>query len=601
MSTTPTPLSMIEVGSYDLTFSAQSKALRLSAALVSSGSEGVYDIEFTLDATEAIVPPGLTVKWVHPMVDTHLRWMTRGHGALPIVPWRGGSSVSSKATSHAPVYSLFSMDGTNQLTFAISETVNPATLRARLSEEEAVLYCEAEIPARTSPCLPRHAFRLRLDTRPVSYAEALKDVESWWTQFIECRPMPVPDAARLPMYSTWYSFHQHLSADAVEAQCRLAKDMGMDAVIVDDGWQTDDTQRGYAWCGDWEAVESKFPDFPAHVRRVQDMDMKYLLWFSVPFVGVHSKAYSRFRDCLLPGREDAQWWCLDPRCQPARDYLIEVYEHFVRDIGIDGLKLDFVDAFSEPAAGTPPQESLERRDVTVAEAAASLLAEISDRLQAINPEIMLEFRQSYIGPAMRRCGNIFRVGDVPNDFHSNRINAIDLRLLSGRTAVHSDMVMWNPLDSVESAAMQLLHVLFAVPQISVLLDRIPADHRRMLTYYLDFWRTHRDLLLDGRLVPLEPGMHYPQVQARTPEKWLVAVYGNTVVELPEDVPERAYLVNGTLTPGIVVEIPSTINTTRALKVVDCMGKCVRETELQLTPGLTRIDVPPAGTATLAAN
>ena len=53
---------------------------------------------------------------------------------------------------------------------------------------------------------------------------------------------------------------------------------------------------------------------------------------------------------------------------------------------------------------------------------------------------MIEFRQSYIGPAIRKYGNIFRAGDCPADILSNRIHTIDLRLTSGSTAVHSDML-----------------------------------------------------------------------------------------------------------------------------------------------------------------
>lgn len=595
-STPPTPSCLIEVGPYALTFETETPDVALSAKVLAPVEEGVYDILFEAVAATPIPPPPLSVAWKHPMVDTHLRWMSRGNGALPLVPWGRSSTVQARATSQAPVYTLLDIGGTNRLTFAVSETVNPTVLRARVSEEEATLYCGAEIAARTSPARKQHTFRLRMDLRPVAYMDSLRDVSQWWEQFDECRPMPVPDTARLPMYSTWYSFHLHLTAETVENQCRLAKELGMDAVIVDDGWQTDDTQRGYSWCGDWQTVKTKFPDFPAHVRRVQAMGMKYLLWFSVPFVGINSRAYERFKDCLLPGGDNAQWWCLDPRCEPARDYLIETYEHFVRDVGVDGLKLDFVDAFGEPAPGTETTDGPPRRNVTVAEAAASLLAEIADRLRAINPDVMLEFRQSYIGPAMRRCGNIFRVGDVPNDFHSNRIHAIDLRLLSGNTAVHSDMVMWHPDDSVESAAMQLLHTLFAVPQISVLIDELPDAHRRLIKRYLEFWRANRDLILDGRLTPFEPGMHYPQVHAQTPDKWLAAVYGNTVVTLPHDLPRTTFLVNGTFSSRIVLDVPSVARSAAALRITDCTGDCVREEAFPFRAGLTAIEIPPAGIA-----
>jgi alpha-galactosidase len=66
------------------------------------------------------------------------------------------------------------------------------------------------------------------------------------------------------MYSTWYSFHLGLSADRVEEQCRLAKDIGCGGVIVDDGWQTETVDRGYSSCGDWEPAPTKFPSMRKH-------------------------------------------------------------------------------------------------------------------------------------------------------------------------------------------------------------------------------------------------------------------------------------------------------------------------------------------------
>lgn len=589
----------LRAGTYTLEFSADLAGCESSARMLASGADGIYEIEFTATSPIAVAPPRLKVEWLHPMVDTHLRWTTQRPGAVPIMPWKGAASVQSRGTSNPPVYGLLSIAGLNRLTFAISDAVNPAVLRAQLFEEDAVLHCSAEIAPRTTPASRTHSFRLRLDCRPVTYAEALQGIADWWTTFPEYAPLPVPENARLPMYSTWYSFHLGITPQAIEKQCRLAKAIGMDSVIVDDGWQTDDVKRGYAWCGDWEPAPGKFPDFPAHVKRVQALGMKYLLWLSVPFVGIHSKAYGRFKDCLLPnGNADAQWWCLDPRCDAVRDYLIGIYEHYVRDVGVDGLKLDFVDAFGEPPPDSPPPDGPPRRAVTVAEAGASLLAEVADRLRAINPDVMLEFRQSYVGPAMRRCGNIFRVGDVPNDFPSNRINSLDLRVLSGNTAVHSDMIMWHPDDSVESAAMQLWHTLFAVPQISVLIDRLSEPHRQMLTAYLAFWRTHRDLLLDGRLTPFEPGMNYPQAQVQNEREWLAAVYANTLVKMPADLPPRAILVNGTLSSSVAMAVPPGRGIKRRLRVVDCLGQCLSEKAATLSPGLHQLAIPPAGIAYL---
>ena len=70
--------------------------------------------------------------------------------------------------------------------------------------------------------------------------------------------------------------------------------MGFRSVILDDGWQTDDTNRGYGYCGDWEVAEKKIKDMKKHVQVVHDMGMKYLIWYSVPYVGMYSKVWERF-------------------------------------------------------------------------------------------------------------------------------------------------------------------------------------------------------------------------------------------------------------------------------------------------------------------
>ena len=117
--------------------------------------------------------------------------------------------------------------------------------------------------------------------------------------------------------------------------------------------------------------------------------------------------------------------------------------------------------------------------------------------RAIDPEVMIEFRQPYIGPLMRKYGNMFRAGDAPNAYVANRVRTIDLRLLSGETAVHSDMIMWHPDEPVERAALQLLNVMFSVPQVSVRLGEIPRPHLDMVTFYTGYWSENRG---EGRVI-----------------------------------------------------------------------------------------------------
>ena len=94
---------------------------------------------------------------------------------------------------------------------------------------------------------------------------------------------------------------------------------------------------------------------------------------------------------------------------------------------------------------------------------------------------------------MRKYGNMFRSGDCPADYVTNRVHTLDIRMLAGSTAVHADMLMWNRDETAAQASRQLTNILFSVPQVSVRLKEIPAEHRAMLSFYLRLWRENSDL------------------------------------------------------------------------------------------------------------
>lgn len=121
------------------------------------------------------------------------------------------------------------------------------------------------------------------------------------------------------MYSTWYSFHQQLVPAEVEKQCLLAKELGCEAVIVDDGWQTLNNERGYAYCGDWEVSPDRIPDMKGFVDRVHALGMKFILWYSVPFVGRYSKAWSRFAGKYINTYDGPDTAVFDPRFPEVRN------------------------------------------------------------------------------------------------------------------------------------------------------------------------------------------------------------------------------------------------------------------------------------------
>jgi alpha-galactosidase len=557
---------------------------------------GLYDVRLRVSASEPAILPTLTLSWKLPSVDFHYKWNPRCYQNRALDPSVGTANfIQSKANSGMPAYSLYNLDGVNACTWALSDAIHD-TETGGAYRHGKVYECRAVIYGDRMDATREYDVTLRFDFRRIPYYEALRDVSAWWEEMPEYAPCISPEAARAPLLSSWYSYKLDVDPDDLETQCALAKELGMDTVILDDGWQTDQTDFGYQNNGDWEVSVRKFPDFAGHVKRVQDLGMKYMVWFSVPFVGIESKAYPRFKEMgmLMPAREGARWFSLDMRYPQTRAYLAEIYENFVRRYGVDGLKMDFVGSvgLGRDMVDSPD----DRRDcVSIGEGVCRLLDDVMARLRAIRPEILIEFRQIYVGPAMRKYGNMFRAVDCPNSIGDNRVRTLDLRLLCGATAVHADPITWHDDDPVDSAAMQIIHAMFSVPQISRKMTELTEPHRRMLRRQLAFCREHADVLQEGLLRPMYPHMLYPLVMARTDKKLLGAFYSSLPLKIDEVVPEQLLLVNGSYCDELLIDLAEPLGPV-LMTVTACTGELLAEIELDIGAGLHRLAIPPAASA-----
>ena len=560
------------------------------------GGPGLFDLQLRVSADKPALLPTLALSWELPSVDVHYKWNARCYQNRALDPSPGSANeVASNAHSGMPVYCLYNLDGINTCTWALSDAIHDSTTGGAY-EDGKVYRCKAKIHGGKIGMVSEYAVALRFDFRRIPYYAALRDVSRWWEGMDAYRPGVIPEAARMPLLSSWYSYKLNVDPDDLEKQCGMAKEMGMDTVILDDGWQTNQRDFGYQNNGDWEVCTEKFPNFAAHVKRVQALGMKYMVWFSMPFVGIESKAYERFKekDMLMPGREGAKWFCLDPRFKETRAYLAETYENFLVRYGIDGFKMDFISTF-EFGPNMNDREDPRRDGVSLGDGVCKLLDDVMARLKAINPEILIEFRQDYTGPAMRRYGNMFRAVDCPNSIGDNRVRTLDVRLLCGETAVHADPITWHDDEPVHSAAMQMIHTLFSVPQISRKVTELTEPHQRMLRQQMAFFREHRDVLLEGELRPLYPHQLYPLVVAKNRSKLLAAFYSALPLRLDEEIPEQLILVNGSYTPELVLDLARPLGQAR-VTVTSCTGAVILDTEMDLGKGLHKIAVPAAASA-----
>lgn len=558
--------------------------------------EGVFDVVLQLAADAEAQLPEVVLAWQLPYVDFHHKWNSECMLNRALDVGRATANfVTGRANRQAPVYSLYDLEGVNTCTFAMSDAVHDFRLGG-VWDGDNIYSCKATIDSPKVDPTDQYELTLRFDFRRIPYDRSLQDIVTWWAAMPRYAPCPIPDAARLPLLSSWYAYVMDLDRDDLFMQCERAKDMGFDVVILDDGWQTEQLTHGYENNGDWEVSTKKFPDMAGYVKRVQDLGMKFMVWFSVPFVGVDSKAYHTMRQYLLPGREGAKWFGLDPRFPEVRQYLADIYERFVKTYGVDGLKLDFIGSIG----GRPEDETARKPGhdtASIGVGVCRLLDDVTQRLRAVNPEILFEFRQAYIGPAMRKYGNMFRAVDCPNSIGDNRVRTLDVRLLAGDTSVHSDPITWHRDDPNESAAMQLIHALFSVPQISMKMSDLVPGHAQMLRSYLKFWREYRDVLLQGDLRPMYPHLLYPLVIASDQSRCVAAFYGPMPLVCNDDLQDTLILVNGTYQKQLIIDARADLGT-YSVTTTDCLGNVEQHEPICLTRGLHQVAVPAAGHAVL---
>lgn len=558
-------------------------------ATVSISENHIADIEYKTITVKFYRPTiqtqPLKLEWMFYADDIYSTWSPVIRMERSINPNWNKKQTDSKLHSGAPLHALVSSKGKNRLCIAVSDSITPIRISTGICEEQAAVECTLEIFTQTGTFpISEYSVILRLDTRDIAYEDSIRDAVAWWENACGYKATYIPDSALLPLDSLWYSFHQNLSTDEIIKECEQAKLLGMKSVIIDDGWQTDDNNRGYAHCGDWNTSKNKIQDMRELTEQIHALDMKVILWFSVPYMGIYSKSYSKFSHMLLNGSDpDETVFILDPRYGQVREYLTNIYEKAVLDWDLDGLKLDFLDSFYLTEKSKLPDP---KRDTESLEMAIDMLMEdILHRLRAIKQDILIEFRHSYIGPGMRRYGNILRVTDCPMDALKNRGDIINLRLTSGNTAVHSDMLMWNNEASVETAALQLCCVLYSVPQISMRLDQLSQEHKNMIHFYLGFWLTYRDVLLNGQLYANNPESNYSLVWAEKDGIAVYTAYTNPVISCTY---KKTVAVNATMSDMLILMHAEN----KCYRVLDCLGNELKRGIVE-SP-LFNVDVPTAG-------
>jgi alpha-galactosidase len=160
-----------------------------------------------------------------------------------------------------------------------------------------------------------------------------------------CKSKFVSEVQRPILINTWEAaFFQFDDKKLVEI-AKAAKQMGVDLLVMDDGWfgKRDDDNAGL---GDWVVNPNKIKcGLDELVKQVNDLGMKFGIWFEPEMVSEDSDLYRAHPDWVMqiPGRQAVRsrnQLVLDLTRKDVQDYLIESVNKILDSANIYYMKWD---------------------------------------------------------------------------------------------------------------------------------------------------------------------------------------------------------------------------------------------------------------------
>ena len=223
--------------------------------------------------------------------------------------------------------------------------------------------------------------------------EGLESITHHYHDFLNKHVIRSPwkDRERPLLINSWESMMCNVDADKVLKFAEEAAQLGVEMVVLDDGWfgaRTNDN----AGLGDWYVNEAKLPGGLKPLSdAIHAMGMKFGLWIEPEMVNEDSDLYRAHPDWALtvPGRKPVMGrhqLVLDMGRPEVVEHLYAVLSALIRNEGIDYIKWDMnrniADTYS---AALPPHRQLE-----VSHRYILGVYDLMDRLTGEFPEVLFE-------------------------------------------------------------------------------------------------------------------------------------------------------------------------------------------------------------------
>ncbi|MET2010704.1 alpha-galactosidase [Microbacterium chocolatum] len=358
------------------------------------------------------------------------------------------------------------------------------------------------------------------------------------------RSWVTPRGPRPLTLNTWEAVYFDHSLERLAPLVDAARRVGMERLVLDDGWFTGRTDDRRA-LGDWDVDPRAWPDgLSPLIARVHDAGMQFGLWVEPEMVNADSDLARRHPEWLLTPADSVSWrfqQVLDLAHPDAWAYVFAKLDALLREYPIAGLKWDH------------------NRDLLVADSRAQVRAlyRLLDALRAAHPGVEIESCASggaRIDLGILRRTDRFWTSDTNDPLERQRIQRwtgilIPPELLGS----HVGDERAHTTGRTATMAFRLATALFLHAGIESDISRLTGADLDALAAWTEVYRRHRALLHDGRVVrvdDVDDAVLQYGVVAREGDEALFAyaVLGSTDAALPPPArlpglaPERRYRV-----------------------------------------------------------
>lgn len=428
---------------------------------------------------------GLILKLSVPIIDMAAYWAPDCMTLDTKLRWT--IEFNSAVNKNFPFICFFNRQGQNKFAVGLNEIAGNVKIAAKMNQENStydISFTYIDKSFNTSPEIYINCANTNWTNALSQYCKALN--KSKETEY--------PDAAWEAVYCTWYAVHADFTQKWVEDTAEAAAKTGFKTFILDDGWCIDTFKKvspstiaeWYNEIGTWTFSDKKFTDPKAHIEKVKNYGLKYVLWVAPFMCGTKVGKYDKFGSETYMKRDILEGYrLLNIENKGVYDELLKSFSELMA-LGLDGLKVDFLDEISK---------SDEFSDGAKIEA---FLKDLYKTVTKNDKNALIEYRQKYSTLATREMATQFRAGDVPYDYLENFNRTASIRAMMGDgVPVHADPAYWNFDDTPETVSMHMLCAMVGVPMLSMDLAKMPESQLRIVRHWLDFYSKHIEIFKKG--------------------------------------------------------------------------------------------------------